>query len=430
MRRTAGVLGAAALAVAGALIGPAATPAFAADDACQPGHIVFTPNTPPALETLNAAAANQRATGRGITVAIVDSGVDAANPHLAGAVTGGINLVGDGERADGLSDPLGHGTVVAGEIAARRVAGSGVVGLAPEANLLSVRVFRSDADDDVKKGFGPSAGRIAQGIRWAVDHGARVINVSLSMQQDAPELRAAVAYAAGRHSLVVASAGNRASAPDAPDGVRFPAGYPDALGVTAAGDDGLATDDSIHGPQVAVSAPGGNVLSTATGAGDCQFDKVPSSSFATGYASGAAALVAQAHPDEPVAGWIYRLTATALRADADRRDDRDGWGLVQPAAAIDLLPDASIRGPASPFSDTSGSAVRPQGARVSADSEASPFLATQQAAVLAGVAAAALLGLLTTLLLLRRRRTELAEASATAAPREGGLLDREKPQPF
>lgn len=430
MRRAAGILGVAALTVAGVLIGPATTPAFAADDSCQPGHVVFTPNTPPALESLNAAAANQRATGRGVTVAIVDSGIDAANPHLAGAVAGGVNLVGDGERADGLSDPQGHGTVVAGAIAARRVAGSGVVGLAPDATLLSVRVFRSDNEDDVKRGFGPTAGRIAEGIRWAVDHGARVINVSLSMQQDAPELRAAVAYAAAQHSLVVASAGNRASAPDAPDGVRYPAGYPEALGVTAAADDGRATDDSIHGPQVALSAPGANVLSTATGAGDCQFDKVPSASFATAYASGAAALVAQAHPHEPTAAWVYRLTATALRSDADHRDDHDGWGFVQPLAAIDLLPDASIRGPVSPFADTGHSAVRPAGAAVGADPAPSPFVATQQAAILAGVGAAALLGLLTTLLLLRRRRTEQAETAATAPPRQGGLFDRETPEPF
>jgi membrane-anchored mycosin MYCP len=430
MRRVAGILGVAALTVAGALIGPSATPAFAADDSCQPGHVVFTPNTPPALVSLNATAANQRATGRGVTVAIVDSGIDAANPHLAGAVAGGVNLVGDGERADGLSDPQGHGTVIAGEIAARRVAGSGVVGLAPDASLLSVRVFRTDSEDDVKKGFGPTPGRIAQGIRWAVDHGARVINVSLSMQQDAPELRAAVAYAAAQHSLVVASAGNRASAPDAPDGVRFPAGYPEALGVTAAADDGLATDDSIHGPQVALSAPGANVLSIATGAGDCQFDKVPSSSFATGYASAAAALVAQAHPDEPAAAWAYRLTATALRADADHRDGRDGWGFVQPLAAIDLLPDASIRGPVSPFADTGKSAVRPQGTKVGANAAPTPFLATREAAILAGTIAAALLGLCATLLLLRRRRTELADTSATAPPREGGLFDREKPEAF
>ncbi|MDQ4215269.1 S8 family serine peptidase [Microbacterium sp. ASV81] len=427
MRRTTGILGVAALVAAGLLAAPAAS---AAGEACRPGQVVLTPSTPPALVSLGAAEANKRATGRGVTVAVVDSGIDAGNLHLAGAVAGGVNLVGDGERPDGLSDPLGHGTVIAGEIAARPVAGSGVVGLAPDASLLSVRVFRSDTDDDAKKGFGPTPARIADGIRWAADHGARVINVSLSTQQDAPELRAAVAYAAAQHSLVVASAGNRAAAPDAPNGVRYPAGYPGALGVSAAADDGRSTDDSIHGPQVALTAPGANVLSTATGAGDCQFDAVPSASFATAYVSGAAALVAQAHPSEPVTGWAYRLTATALRADADRRDDRDGWGFVQPAAANTLLPDASTRGPAGPFSDAGRSAMRPQGAQAGSDPSASPFVRTQETAILAAVVAAALLGLLTTLLLLRRRRSERAEASAATPPRPGGLFGQEKPDLF
>ncbi|OZB80493.1 S8 family serine peptidase, partial [Microbacterium sp. 13-71-7] len=203
MRRGAGILGVAVLIAAGSVIAPTAAPASAAGQSCEPGQIVFTPNKPAALTSLDAAAANQRATGRGVTVAVVDSGIDAGNPHLAGAVVGGVNLVGDGERPDGLSDPLGHGTVIAGEIAARPVAGSGVVGLAPDAALLSVRVFRSDTEDDAKKGFGPTAARIAQGIHWGVDHGARVINVSMSMRQDDPALRAAVEYAAAQHSLVV-----------------------------------------------------------------------------------------------------------------------------------------------------------------------------------------------------------------------------------
>lgn len=76
--------------------------------------------------------------------------------------------------------------------------------------------------------------------------------------------------------------------------------------------------------------------------------------------SAAAALVAQAHPDDPPAGWAYRLTATALRADADNRDDVNGWGFIRPSAAIQLLPDPTTRGPVSPFFDTAESAVRPR----------------------------------------------------------------------
>ncbi len=265
-----------------------------------------------------------------------------------------------------------------------------------------------------------------------------MINVSMSMQQDAPVLRDAVEYADARGALVVASAGNRASVPEGTaDGVRFPAGYPQALGVTAGGLDGRATDDSMHGPQVDIAAPGVNVLSTATGAGDCQFsDEAPSASFATGYASAAAALVAQAHPAESPAEWAYRLTATAIRSDADRRDDIDGWGFIQPLAAIDLLPDASTRGPASPFFDTSDSAVRPRGVEIESTATVTPFALTSETALIVGVVSAALLGLLASLLLLRRstRRLPATDGGATDTPApsssRGGLLDRAPTSPF
>lgn len=412
------------------------TPVLATGDACRPGDVVLTPQTPSALVSLGAEQLASRATGDGVTVAIVDSGIDANNPHLTGAVVGGVNLVGDGERSDGLSDPHGHGTVIAGEIAARRVTGSGVVGLAPDAVLLSVRVFRSDSDEDRDKGFGPTPERIAEGIRWAVDNGADVVNVSMSMQQDAPPLRAAVEYADSHGALVVASAGNRASVPEGtPDDVRFPAGYPQALGVTAAGLDGRATNDSMHGPQVDVAAPGANVLSTATGAGDCQFsDDAPSASFATGYASAAAALVVQSHPSESAAAWAYRLSATAVRSDPDRRDDVDGWGLIRPLAAIDLLPDASTRGPASPFFDTSASAVRPQDVQIDSAVTESPFTLTREAVLLVAVVSTTLLGLLAVLLLLRRGVSGGSGPETVgpqdAAPAEGGLLDRAPTSPF
>ena len=101
-------------------------------------------------------------------VAIVDSGIDAANAHLKDAVIGGIDLVGDGTDSSGLNDLDGHGTAIAGLVAARSVPGSGVIGLAPDAQLLSVRVFRGTNEENVKAGFGPTVERLAQGIRNVV----------------------------------------------------------------------------------------------------------------------------------------------------------------------------------------------------------------------------------------------------------------------
>ncbi|WP_194762597.1 S8 family serine peptidase [Microbacterium sp. UFMG61] len=398
-----------------------------AAEACTPGNAVYSPEAPSALARLDAEQANRLATGEGVVVAIVDSGVDASNPHLAGTVIGGIDLVGDGERADGLTDTTGHGTAIAGQIAAQPVAGSGVVGLAPGAKLLSVRVFRSTDKQDIDKGFGPSSQRLADGIHWAADNGADIINVSMSQTSDSAVLRAAVEHAAAVGALVVASAGNRESDADAEDAARYPAAYEQALGVSAADPRGLATDSSIHGPQVDVTAPGSDVLTAFPGGGDCVFaPDAPASSFATGYASAAAALVAEAHPEDPPAGWAYRLAATALRADADNRDDVNGWGFIQPTAAIELLPDQTTRGPASPFFDTVESAARPPAAAVSPDHGASPFLLTRDAALLTAIGGASLLGVLGILIVLRRR-TEDPVVDQAEVEREGGLLNRADP---
>lgn len=398
-----------------------------AGDACTPGTVVFSPEAPSALAQLGAEDANRLATGKGVVVAIVDSGVDAGNPHLAGTVIGGVDLVGDGESSDGLTDTTGHGTAIAGQIAAQPVPGSGVVGLAPDAKLLSVRVFRSDGKQDVDKGFGPTSQRLADGIHWAADNGADIINVSMSQTSDSAELRAAVEHAAAVGALVVASAGNRVSDADAADAARYPAAYEQALGVSAADPRGLATDSSIHGPQVDVTAPGSDVLTAFPGGGDCVFaTDAPASSFSTGYASAAAALVAEAHPEDPPAGWAYRLAATALRADADNRDDVNGWGFIQPTAAIELLPDPTTRGPVSPFFDTVDSDDRPPVAEVSPDHGASPFLLTRDATLLTAIGGASLLGVLGILIVLRRRKEDPV-VDQVEIDREGGLLNRPDP---
>ncbi|MRG58882.1 S8 family serine peptidase [Agromyces sp. CFH 90414] len=401
----------------------AASHAFAAGQ-CEPGNVAYTPQTPPAFALLQSELAWGRATGDGVLVAIVDSGIDAGNAHLAPVLTGGVDLVGDGERADGLSDLDGHGTAIAGIIAAAEVPGSGVRGLAPDARLLSVRVFRGRDDESIEAGFGPTVERIAAGIRVAADRGAQVVNVSLSDVPESGDLHDAVAYAHARGSLVVASAGNRTTSASTEDGPRYPAAYPEALAVATSDASGQATDASVHGPHVEVAAPGQNVLTSATGAGDCLYAAdTPSSSFATAYAAAAAALVAGAHPEEGPDGWQYRLMASATRADPDRRDDALGWGVVQPYDAIALLPAPDTRGPASPFFDTSASAVRPASTAVEPDHGPSPFEATRELLLVTGVIAVAALGTLGSLLVLRRRRAE--PATPTLADVRGGLLSRE-----
>src|SRR5918997_1203607 len=138
------------------------------------------------LGALNAVTAWQHSTGRGVTVAILDSGVDASHPDLAGQVLPGIDLV-DGST-DGRVDPVGHGTTVAALIAGKQDT-DGVVGIAPDAKILPVRVLD-------KQNRYEDASVVAKGLRWAVDRGATVVNLSLGGVTQSELLASALDYAA------------------------------------------------------------------------------------------------------------------------------------------------------------------------------------------------------------------------------------------
>ncbi len=313
-------------------------------------------DAPPALGRLQSASAWSLTRGAGVVVAVVDSGV-APNPHLDDVVDPGVNLVPDGTDGAGRTDTFGHGTIIAGQIAARTIPDSGVQGLAPDARILPVRVYAGTGDQEVEAGFGPSTARIAEGIRVAADRGAQIINVSMSTAQPDTALAEAVTYATERGSLVVASAGNRDSTlaveEDREDGARYPAGFPDAIGVAAADVSGQVTDATIHGPHVRLAAPGQLIPSASALGGDCVIAAdAPATSYASAYVAAAAALVAAAFPDETPAQWAYRLEVTAVREDPDRRSDTAGWGIVQPFDALTVVPAAGLRGPASPFTSS------------------------------------------------------------------------------
>lgn len=396
------------------------TPAPTVPAKCDVNAVLLEAPSKP-LQKLSATAAHQRATGQGVVVAVVDSGVFAGNPQLpADALLPGRSFV--GKPADrGQVDTFGHGTAIAGLIAARPVTGSGVLGLAPGARILPVRVFAGTqaTGNVVADAQLPDIQRLATGIRWAADQGAKVINVSISVAQDVPALRAAIRYAQSKNALIVASAGNRTNQanPSDPslllDGPRYPAAYKNVLGVTAAvTTSGQVTDASVHGPHVDVAAPGSDVLTTVYG-GNCLLapPSNPSTSFATGYASATAALLREAFPAESANRIGQRLMWSASLNSLGKRDDVSGWGVIQP---VNALTDVVVR-PALPAAPASAAAaprateVQAVGERLSLAGAASvdPYGdAKDQSALwlIVGAAGLALLGLIGLLPAVRRHR--------------------------
>ena len=343
-RRVATATGALAL-VATGLVAPVAAPSAQAEAReCTEGVTRFVPQAPPAVARLGAPTAWSLSTGSGVVVAVVDSGVAANNIHFPkGSVLPGKSFVGGAAT----TDESGHGTAIAGAIAARDIGEkSGVVGIAPAATILPVKITGGQDGGDEEQ---QRSANLAPGIAYAVAAGADVINLSLSTTANRADVRGAVAAAVRAGVIVVASGGNREQAADAKDGLRYPAAYPGVIGVAATNGADVVTANSIRGPQVDLSAPGDNVISTFRSWGDCVFSQEQqSSSYATAYVAGAAALLRQKLPKASAAVIAHRLEATASRGSRTVRNDAAGWGVVQPYEAMTAVLDDTVAGPVAP----------------------------------------------------------------------------------
>lgn len=343
IRRRLGVT-AGALGLVGGLLVPGSPPAQAEVRECTEGVTRYVPQRPPALDRLGARTAWSLATGRGVVVAVVDSGVSAANVHFPkGSVLPGRSFVG----GPATTDESGHGTAIAGIIAARDIGeGSGVVGIAPAATILPVKITGGEGGGDEEQ---QRSANLADGITWAVGAGADVINLSLSTTANRPDVRAAVAGAVRAGVVVVASAGNREQASDARDGVRYPAGHDGVIGVAATDGADVVSENSVRGPHVDLAAPGDDVVSTYRAWGDCVFSQdQQSSSYATAYVAGAAALLREELPQASAAVIAHRLEVTASRGSRTVRNDAAGWGVVQPYEAMTAVLDDTVAGPVAP----------------------------------------------------------------------------------
>ncbi|MFI1195829.1 type VII secretion-associated serine protease mycosin [Micromonospora sp. NPDC020750] len=266
------------------------------------------------------------ATGAGITVAVIDSGVDRGHPQLAGRVLDGADFLDPG--GDGSRDCAGHGTGVASVIAAVPRAGVAFQGLAPHARILPVRVSEQQVVEGREAGRTVGATAFAQAIRWAVDHDADVLNLSLVLYVDHPAVRAAVRYAVDRDVVVVAAAGNLH---DGGNPRPYPAAYDGVLGVGAIGPDGRRADFSQAGPYVDLVAPGGEVLTAGPGQGH---HRVEGTSYAAPFVAATAALVREYRPELTAAQVTQRIVATADPAPGDGSGDGYGAGVLNPYRAV------------------------------------------------------------------------------------------------
>ncbi|MGC5017537.1 type VII secretion-associated serine protease mycosin [Micromonospora sp. DT47] len=273
------------------------------------------------LDELGAGTAWRTSTGRGVTVAVVDSGVDGSHPDLAGQVLPGIDLVSPAGAAE--PDPVGHGTTVASLIAGRGDDKRGVVGLAPDARILPVRVLDDENRYD-------DAMIVAKGVRWAVDNGAGVINLSLGGSGDSPALAAALDYAFARDVVVVACTGNVATSTSSK--VWYPAREPGVIAVA-----GLERDSenlwsgSITGHATVLTAPATGLVGARPPADHWG---VQGTSFASPLVAATAALIRSRYPEMSAGDVVNRLLVTAKDIGPTGRDDRFGYGLIDPVAAL------------------------------------------------------------------------------------------------
>jgi subtilisin family serine protease len=272
-----------------------------------------------------------------VIVAVVDTGVELTDPELDSKITSGANAGYDFANSDtDPTDDHGHGTHVAGTIAAETNNATGVAGVCWACKIMPVKVL-----DNTGNG---STLDVAAGIDWARTHGAKVVNLSLGSLQSSVTLQTAVNNASNAGLVVVGAAGNNAGNADTSDDtVMFPGAYPNAIGVGATDSSDVRASFSNYGPELDVMAPGVSILSTVMGAG---YGSWSGTSMATPHVSGAAALLASAGITDP-ATIRARLTSTAADLGAPGFDNLYGYGRINVNYALDQTnPTVSVTAPA------------------------------------------------------------------------------------
>ncbi|GGO55991.1 hypothetical protein GCM10012287_48540 [Streptomyces daqingensis] len=287
-----------------------------------------------ALDYLEAESVWKITKGKGQVIAVIDDGVNADHPDLKGNVLKGRDFI-DGGGSGSPRGGANHGTAMAGIIAGHGHGpgnSAGVMGLAPEAKILPIRADGSDATGG------------ANAIKYAVDQGASVINISQGGGIKTETEAEAIAYALRKNVPVFASTGNDGGA------VEYPAAHPGVVPVGGVQRNGKIWKNSNRGKETLLTAPAVEVVTTG-GASDLNgYGIGDGTSDATAYASAAAALVRAKHPDLTAGQVVNRLTQTAQLPAGENGakvpDERYGYGSIRPLAALqEDVPKGSKNGP-------------------------------------------------------------------------------------
>jgi type VII secretion-associated serine protease mycosin len=287
------------------------------------------------LDSMHVRDAHQISRGERITVAVVDTGVDASHFDLRGRVRPGIEM-GDHASpqtsprpdADGRSDTDGHGTGIASLIAGAGHGTNSVLGIAPAARILPVRVAQTSNGS-----FQPAD--VYQGVRWAIDHGADIVNMSLGGDRstDAPWKKHLVEYAMAKDVVLIAAAGNTGQGDRR---VAEPASIPGVVSVSGVTRSGRFWKGSARGPEVVVSAPAENLpMAAPTSVSESGYVLADGTSGATALVSGVAALIRSAFPEISANDVINRLIRTAEDRGSAGRDEEYGFGVIDARAALE-----------------------------------------------------------------------------------------------
>ncbi|WP_328970225.1 type VII secretion-associated serine protease mycosin [Streptomyces sp. NBC_00239] len=309
------------------------------------------------LDSMQAEEIWQTSRGRGVTVAVIDTGVGEL-PELAGQVLPGKDFA----RASGdeRDDYRGHGTGIAALIAGtgKSTGGDGSYGLAPEAKILPLRVSEGGAGEGLHQST-------AEAIRFAADSDAKVLNISFGGIGASDTLDAAVKYAVDKGKLIFAAVGNEG---ETTNEVIYPAASPGVVGVAAVDRKADATSESQHGAQVDLAAPGTDIVTACLGkTGLC---KTHGTSDATALASASAALIWAEHPDWTNNQVLRVMLNTAGKPrDGVGRNDYVGHGVVRPRIALTRPGDP---GPADEFPLPELAAAQPGGTPSPAGGSAAP----------------------------------------------------------